>query len=197
MNVMVPPLSQRLAQVHARIAELQSTLGTPPAVVSRGGGQFAGVLSDAVRTADEAASPADVEGVGSGSALHGALTSAPGGAAAGRRAVEIATRQLGTPYVWGAEHPAEGFDCSGLVQYTFRKLGVLLPRVSRDQASAGRPVASLADARPGDLVAFGSPVDHIGIYAGRNMMVVAPRRGDVVKMQQITRTPTAIRRVVG
>jgi cell wall-associated NlpC family hydrolase len=67
--------------------------------------------------------------------------------------------------------------------------------VSRDQARAGTAVASLA-ARPGDLVAFGSPVDHIGIYAGNNTMVVAPHRGDVVKVQRITRTPTAIRRVV-
>ena len=57
-------------------------------------------------------------------------------------------------------------------------------------------MASLADARPGDLIAFGSPVDHIGIYAGDNKMVVAPRTGDVVKVQEVYRTPTAIRRVV-
>ncbi|CAN5858565.1 hypothetical protein BH23ACT10_BH23ACT10_36800 [soil metagenome] len=54
----------------------------------------------------------------------------------------------------------------------------------------------MQSARPGDLVAFGSPVDHIRIYAGNGKMVVAPHRGDVVKVQQITRTPTAIRRVV-
>jgi peptidoglycan DL-endopeptidase CwlO len=114
----------------------------------------------------------------------------------GQRAVALAKEQLGKPYVWGAESPAVGFECSGLVQYTFKQLGIDLPRVSRDQARAGRTVASLAEARPGDLIAFGSPVDHIGIYAGNNKMVVAPHSGDVVKVQEVYRTPTAIRRVL-
>jgi hypothetical protein len=60
----------------------------------------------------------------------------------------------------------------------------------------GTPVDSLADAQPGDLVAFGEPVDHIGIYAGNGLMVVAPKTGDVVKVQNVYDTPTAIRRVL-
>jgi cell wall-associated NlpC family hydrolase len=110
-------------------------------------------------------------------------------------AVDIAQRYLGTPYVWGGESPG-GFDCSGLVQHVYGQLGVDLPRVAADQARAGQPVASLAEARPGDLIAFGDPVDHIGIYAGDNLMVVAPKTGDVVKVQEIYREPTAIRRVL-
>jgi peptidoglycan DL-endopeptidase CwlO len=110
-------------------------------------------------------------------------------------AIDIAQRYLGTPYVWGGESPS-GFDCSGLLQYVYKQLGVSLPRVAADQARAGQPVASLAEARPGDLVAFGEPVDHIGIYAGNNLMVVAPKTGDVVKVQEIYREPTAIRRVL-
>jgi cell wall-associated NlpC family hydrolase len=110
-------------------------------------------------------------------------------------AIDIAQRYLGTPYVWGGESPG-GFDCSGLLQYVYRQLGVSLPRVAADQARVGQPVASLAEARPGDLVAFGDPVDHIGIYAGRGLMVVAPKTGDVVKVQEIYREPTAIRRVL-
>ena len=58
------------------------------------------------------------------------------------------------PYLWGGTDPAKGLDCSGFVQRSFRDIGVELPRVSADQARAGRPVASLAEARPGDLVAF-------------------------------------------
>jgi peptidoglycan DL-endopeptidase CwlO len=110
-------------------------------------------------------------------------------------AIDIAQRYLGTPYVWGGESPG-GFDCSGLVQHVYRQLGVSLPRVAADQARSGQPVASLAEARPGDLIAFGEPVDHIGIYAGDNLMVVAPKTGDVVKVQEIYREPTAIRRVM-
>jgi cell wall-associated NlpC family hydrolase len=110
-------------------------------------------------------------------------------------AVDLAQQYLGVPYVWGGESPS-GFDCSGLVQHVYGKLGVDLPRVAADQARVGQPVASLADARPGDLLAFHSPVDHIGIYAGDGLMVVAPKTGDVVKVQKVYDEPTAIRRVL-
>ncbi len=70
------------------------------------------------------------------------------------------------------------------------------PRVADQQARAGSPVAR-ADARPGDLVFFGSPVDHVGIYAGNGQMVVAPHTGDVVKLQSVDLSKAvAIRRVV-
>ena len=110
-------------------------------------------------------------------------------------AIDLAQQHLGVPYVWGGESPS-GFDCSGLIQYVYRQLGVSLPRVAADQARAGQPVPSLAEAVPGDLIAFGEPVDHIGIYAGNGLMVVAPKSGDVVKVQEIYREPTAIRRVL-
>lgn len=113
----------------------------------------------------------------------------------GQEVVDLASEHLGVPYVWGGEDPS-GFDCSGLIQYTYAKLGIDVPRVSRDQARAGVAVPSLDQAVPGDLVAFGSPVDHIGIYAGDGKMVVAPHTGDVVKVQTISRTPTAIRRIL-
>ena len=110
-------------------------------------------------------------------------------------AVDVAQQFLGVPYLWGGESPA-GFDCSGLVQYVYGQLGVDLPRTAAEQARAGQPVAGLADARPGDLLAFGDPVDHIGIYAGNGLMVVAPKTGDVVKVQAVYDQPTAIRRVL-
>lgn len=110
-------------------------------------------------------------------------------------AVDLAQQYLGVPYVWGGESPS-GFDCSGLLQYVYGRLGVNLPRTSAEQARVGQPVASLAEARPGDIVAFNNPVDHIGIYAGDGLMVVAPKRGDVVKVQSIYKEPSAIRRVL-
>lgn len=181
-------VSARVADVQSRIATLHSRFGMP--AVAGGAASFDAVLSQAVG----AGGPPVVGGATATATAVAPANAGPG--AVGERAVALARKHLGTPYVWGAESPAEGgFDCSGLVQYTFKQLGIDLPRVSGDQARAGRPVASLADARPGDLIAFGSPVNHIGIYAGNNKMVVAPRTGDVVKVQEVYRTPTAIRRV--
>jgi cell wall-associated NlpC family hydrolase len=181
-----------LAAVQARITSIESRFTLPAGVTQAPGGadQFAAILADATGRA------ATLDAATASNGSTAASWSQPGpGSGNGQRVVELAKRHLGTPYVWGGTEPG-GFDCSGLVQYAYRQAGVELPRTSREQARAGQAVASLADARPGDLVAFGSPVDHIGIYAGDNTMVVAPHRGDVVKVQQIYRTPTAIRRVL-
>ncbi len=114
----------------------------------------------------------------------------------GTAVVAAAQKYLGVPYLYGGTDPTVGLDCSALVQRAYADLGVSLPRTSAEQATAGTPVASLADAIPGDLVAFNSPVTHIGIYAGNGQMVVAPHSGAVVRMETITKTPTAIRRVL-
>ena len=114
----------------------------------------------------------------------------------GEDVVADAKKYLGIPYVWGGTNPAKGLDCSGLVQLVYKDMGISLPRTAAQQATQGDKVASLAQAKPGDLVAFGTPVDHIGIYAGNNKMIVAPKRGDVVKVQDIYETPVAIRRIL-
>jgi hypothetical protein len=83
------------------------------------------------------------------------------------------------------------------VQLVYRKLGVDLPRVSYQQATQGRAVPSLAQAQPGDLLAFGSPrVNHIAIYVGDGKMIEAPRPGLQVRVADVYPTPVAIRRVL-
>lgn len=126
-------------------------------------------------------------------AVAGALATAPG--ATGQAVVQAASKYLGVPYVWGGTSAA-GLDCSGLVQKAYGDLGISMPRVAADQARMGTPVASLAQAKPGDLLAFGSPVDHIAIYVGDNKMIAAPQPGENVKIQSVYTTPVAIRRVV-
>lgn len=116
---------------------------------------------------------------------------------AGQAVVGAGLKYQGVPYLWGGTDPSVGLDCSGFVQRVFADLGIDLPRVSRDQARQGEPVASIEDARPGDLIAFGQPVDHIAIYVGDGKILHAPRSGEVVKISDIHRTPTAIRRIVG
>lgn len=96
-----------------------------------------------------------------------------------------AIQYLGVPYVWGGENPAIGLDCSGLVLIVFRKFGVELPHYSRSQAKLGVGV-SYNDLQPGDLVFFGNPIHHVGIYLGEGYYIHAPKRNDVVKISKLS-----------
>ncbi len=122
---------------------------------------------------------------------------AAGTGATGDAVVADAERYLGVPYLYGGTDPSVGLDCSALVQRAYADLGVSLPRTSQEQARLGTPVSSLAQARPGDLVCFGTPATHIGIYVGDGKMVVAPHTGENVQVQEISETPSTIRRIVG
>jgi peptidoglycan DL-endopeptidase CwlO len=112
-------------------------------------------------------------------------------------AVDTAMAQRGKPYVWAAAGPGS-YDCSGLVQYAYAAAGIDLPHSSRMQAGIGRSV-SRGELQPGDLVAFYSPISHIGIYIGNGQMVHAPSSGDVVKISPIDRIGgiSAMTRIAG
>jgi peptidoglycan DL-endopeptidase CwlO len=114
----------------------------------------------------------------------------------GNDIVAKAIQYLGVPYKWGGTDPSQGLDCSGLVQKVYAGEGVALPRTSAEQATMGTEVAGgLANAQPGDLIFFGSPVHHVGIYAGNNMMVEAPHTRTKVQVHSIEATPTHVRRI--
>ena len=133
----------------------------------------------------------------SGTTFASSLSNALGTASAtGSAVVADAKKYLGVPYVFGGNDPKTGLDCSSLVQRVYQDLGIKLPRIAADQAKVGTSVASLDQARPGDLVCFGSPVNHIGIYIGDGKMIVAPHTGDVVKIQDVYKTPSTIRRII-
>ena len=89
----------------------------------------------------------------------------------------IAAQYAGVPYKYGGTSPQTGFDCSGYTQYVFAQLGKQLPRTAEDQRLA---VTRVSTPQPGDLVFFGSPAYHVGIYAGGGMMWDAPHSGTVV-----------------
>ncbi len=134
---------------------------------------------------------------GDGSVLGSAFGATPGFGSAinGSAVVSDAEEYLGVPYVWGGTNPATGLDCSGLVQRVYGDLGISMPRVPAEQAMQGTPVPSLADAQPGDLVTYGSPAEHIGIYIGNGMMIDAPHTGTTVRVDAVG-TPTSIRRIL-
>jgi cell wall-associated NlpC family hydrolase len=168
--------------VLARIQELQTQLGIAPTTTatvdpSGGNGSFASALAGA--TGDDGSQILQTSGGISGDDI-----------------VASAKKYLGTPYVFGSTDPSKGLDCSALVQRAYKDLGITLPRLSYEQADVGQPVASLAEAKPGDIVAFDSPVDHVGIYLGDNKMIAAPKPGDHVKIESVYEKPTHIRRIV-
>lgn len=204
--------------VQARIAEIQSRftpVGTvqTAAATSRGtagattggagstlttqrAGDFAAALAR-LNDLPAIAAPGSSGGAGVTEGIAAQPVSAPVAVTVtGSQVVADARKYLGVPYVWGGTDPAKGLDCSGLVQRVYGDLGIDLPRVSQDQAHVGQAVPSLAQARPGDLLCFGRPADHIGIYIGGSKMIVAPKTGDVVKVQDVYRTPSTIRRVL-
>jgi NlpC/P60 family protein len=107
----------------------------------------------------------------------------------GEQLVQYALQFLGTPYVWGGASPS-GFDCSGLMFYTYQHFGLSIPRVTFDQINAGRMVKDVGSAQAGDLVFFdsdhnGTP-SHVGMYMGNGQIIVADTTGTPVRVRPLS-----------
>jgi cell wall-associated NlpC family hydrolase len=103
------------------------------------------------------------------------------------QAASLARDQVGRPYRWGGTDPARGFDCSGLVQWSYGCVGINLPRVVRDQRRRGEPVQG-DQLQIGDLVFFsmrGDRVSHVGLYLGDGKFVHAPSSGNPVRTDSL------------
>ena len=99
-------------------------------------------------------------------------------------AVYWAEKQIGKPYVWAAAGP-DTFDCSGLMLFAYAKVGITLSHYSGAQITEGASV-SRSDLQPGDLVFFGSPIHHVGMYAGGDTFIEAPYTGADVRITPLS-----------
>jgi cell wall-associated NlpC family hydrolase len=104
-----------------------------------------------------------------------------------KRLIRLSREQLGTPYRYGGNSPAEGFDCSGLVHYVHARNGLYVPRSTRNQFRASTAVP-LNAIRPGDLLFFrinGNKPSHVGIYTGQGRFIHAPASGKTVSQASL------------
>jgi peptidoglycan DL-endopeptidase CwlO len=95
------------------------------------------------------------------------------------RAATLALRMVGTPYRWGGESPG-GFDCSGLIRWSYGRVGVDLPHNSNALYGVGR-VVSRTRLETGDVLFF-TGLGHVGLYLGGGLMVHSPRSGKSVEI---------------
>ena len=103
------------------------------------------------------------------------------------KAASVALKMVGKPYRFGGDTPSRGFDCSGLVQFTYRQAGLSVPRSTERQLQASRAV-SHASMRRGDLLFFdqeGKKKSHVGIYLGDGRFVHAPSSGKQVRVDRL------------
>lgn len=111
---------------------------------------------------------------------------APAPNARAQAAVDAALTQVGKPYQWGASGP-DSYDCSGLTMWAWARAGVSLPHNSGAQYAATTRVGR-GDWEPGDLLFFGSPIHHVGMYIGNGQMVEAPYSGQSVRVNSASRS---------
>jgi cell wall-associated NlpC family hydrolase len=139
------------------------------------------IMSIAACTPFQRGMPGDASGNTAGA---GPDTSAPTGT--GVAVLRVAESMIGAPYRYGGAGP-DAFDCSGLVSYSFRQIGVAVPRTAAEQFAAATPVKR-RELQAGDLVFFrldGRDVSHVGIYAGDDRFVHAPQRGGNVRVARL------------
>lgn len=164
-------IESKLAEQKDEIAKLNAAIERAERREARRAGAAAAAAAAAAR---RAYSPVEV------------VAPAPAPNAAAQVAVEAALSQVGKPYQWGAAGP-DSYDCSGLTMWAWAQAGVSLPHNSGMQYSATPRVAQ-SDWAPGDLLFFGSPIHHVGMYIGNGQMVEAPYTGSYVRVNSAYRS---------
>lgn len=185
-------LEQKFAELEAARAEAlaaENTLTSLRATIeSKVAGQRDEIaaLNAAIARAERAAARREAAPVAPAPAR---VAAAPAPNARAQVAVDAALSRVGKPYQWGGAGP-DSFDCSGLMMWSWGQAGVSLPHNSGAQYAATARVDS-SDWQPGDLLFFGSPIHHVGLYIGGGRMVEAPYSGNTVRVNSAYRSDYA------
>ena len=179
------------ATVTATSLNVRSGAGTSYSVITKlSKGTVVDVLESASNGWKKIKTSGGTTGWASGSYLANGVVEQPSTPSTNKvqAVIDLAHKQLGKPYVWGAEGP-NSFDCSGLIYYVYKNAaGITLPRTSSAQYSAGVAV-SRSNLKEGDLI-FSSTdgtgnITHVAIYVGDGQMIHAPRNGKNVEKVSI------------
>lgn len=165
VKILQKNLAQRSALAQAKLAQAQALLAT----LKKEDRDRLAKLAEDQENADQAAS------------LEAAKSAAGVSGRAGI-ALKFALKQIGDKYVFGADGMIY-WDCSGLTMRAYEAAGVSLPHSSSAQSRMGKSIP-FNQKQPGDLLFFGHPVSHVGIYLGGGKMVHAPRSGSRVKVAE-------------
>jgi cell wall-associated NlpC family hydrolase len=174
----LPPafISKTVTAMTTQIKELQAQKDQADDIVKRL------MTAQGIATGTTGTGGTGTGGGGSGTDTSGTTTSGTGYCAVLQHAYD----ELGQPYVWGGDSPG-GFDCSGLIEFIFGKVGINLPQPAQSQYSHGTPVDD-NNLLPGDLLFWGDGPDsihHVALYIGGGKMIEAPRPGDKVKIYSV------------
>jgi peptidoglycan DL-endopeptidase CwlO len=182
-------LKERQATVDelaARKSEIETGIADQQALYARLNKSYEdAVAAQAAAEAAAATAAASTSGGTSGSG-GGPVFVPPPNSSAAQIAIAAAQSVIGTQYVWGSADPNVGFDCSGLVLWSYAQAGIYLPHSSA-MMSDMLPHVSQSELVPGDLLFFYSPVSHVALYLGGGSMIDAshPGPGGEVRIQPV------------
>ena len=211
-----------IAEVMSRISEIQARMNAPlggmpigagaiqpsgtTGMPSTQGADFASTLASLQARDGTLAAATDTTSATAG--LDSATTPSSDGAF-GTKMANFAANYVGVPYVAGGDTPQTGWDCAGFTQWVAKQQGLDIPPVSWEQIKVGQPVASLADAKPGDLLFFHEPnghhhdpgplgVNHVAIYMGGGKMVEAANPSAGTRISNVDQSIlVGVRRLAG